>query len=41
MLLVPKSPSPLLSVSYIYLFNTEQSSSGVRTNDLAYSLNVL
>ena len=27
-------PTPL-SLSYIYLFNTERSSSGVRTNDLA------
>ena len=30
-------PSPL-SVSYIYLLNTERSSSGVRINDLAISL---
>ena len=30
-------PSPL-SVSYIYLFNTERSSSGVRINDLANGL---
>ena len=29
-------PTPL-SLSYIYLFNTERSSSGVRTNDLANS----
>ena len=28
----------LLSVSYIYLFNTERSSSGVRINDLANGL---
>ena len=31
-------PSPPLSVSYIYLLNTERSSSGVRINDLAISL---
>ena len=34
-------PFPPWSVSYSYLFDTERSSSGVRTNDLAYSLNVL
>ena len=28
-------PPPPLSVSYIYLLNTERSSSGVRINDLA------
>ena len=39
-LLVLKSLSPL-SVSYIYLLNTERSSSGVRINDLAYSHKVL
>ena len=38
-LLVPNS-SPL-SVSYIYLLNTERSSSGVRTNDHAHSNIVL
>ena len=34
-------PFPPLSVSYIYLLNTERFNSGVRTNDLAYSLNML
>ena len=31
-------PIPPLSLRYIYLFNTERSSSGVRTNDLANGL---
>ena len=31
-------PSPPLSVSYIYLLNTERSSSGVCINDLAGGL---
>ena len=35
LLLNPQSP---LSLSYIYLFNTERSSSGVRINDLADGL---
>ena len=39
-LLVPKSLPPL-SVSYVYLPNTERSSSGVRINDHARSNKVL
>ena len=32
------NPHPPLSLSYIYLLNTERSSSGVRINDLANGL---
>ena len=39
-LLVPNSLSPL-SVSYIYLLNTERSISGVCIKDLAYGYKML
>ena len=39
-LFVAKFPSPL-SVSHIYLLNTERSSSGVRISDHAHSNEVL
>ena len=39
-LIVPNFPSPL-SMSFIYLINTEHSSSGVRINDHSYSNKVL